>query len=325
MRLLITGGCGFIGSNFIHFILRQYKDIRVINLDKLTYCGNPENLSDVAGDTRYSLVKGDICDKKLVQELVGEADAVLNFAAETHVDRSIKYPDDFLMTNVFGVKVLLEAARKANIIRFIQIGTDEVYGSVPEGLSKEDDPLNTNSPYSATKAAGDLLALSYYATYGLPVIVARSSNNFGPFQYPEKVIPLFITNLLRGQKVPVYGDGGNIRDWLFVEDNCRGIDLLLHKGKPGQIYNIGGGNHLSNLELTGKILSVMEKSGDCIEYVNDRPGHDRRYALDSSKIKKLGWTPGVDFTAGIEKTLRWYKESEAWWQPLKDRAEIIKW
>ncbi len=325
MRLLVTGGCGFIGSNFIRFVLREYKDTRVINLDKLTYCGNPENLRDIAGDARYSFVKGDICDKKLIGDLVNEVDILVNFAAETHVDRSIKYPDDFLMTNVFGVKTLLEAARKANIARFVQVGTDEVYGSVPKGLSKEDDPLNTNSPYSATKAAGDLLALSYHTTYGLPVVVVRSSNNFGPFQYPEKIIPLFMTNLLRGQKVPLYGNGGNVRDWLFVEDNCRGIDLALRQGKPGQIYNIGGGNLLSNLELTEKILSMMGKGRESIEYVNDRPGHDRRYALDSSRIKMLGWTPEGDFTGNLERTLKWYKANEAWWKPLKDKAEIIEW
>lgn len=325
MRLLVTGGCGFIGSNFIHFMLDKYKDVRIINLDKLTYCGNPENLSDVAGDARYSFIKGDICDRSLVGDLMGEIDAVVNFAAETHVDRSIKYPDDFLMTNVFGVKTLLEAAKKAGLSRFIQIGTDEVYGSVQEGLSKEGDPLKPNSPYSATKASGDLLALSYHATYKLPVIVVRSSNNYGPFQYPEKVIPLFVTNLLEGKKVPLYGDGGNVRDWLFVEDNCSGIDAALHKGKPGEVYNIGGGNQLSNLDLTEKILSAMKKDKGSVEYVKDRPGHDRRYALDSSKLGKLGWLPKSDFTGGLEKTISWYKDNEAWWRPLKEKAEIIEW
>ncbi|RKY42859.1 MAG: dTDP-glucose 4,6-dehydratase [Candidatus Makaraimicrobium thalassicum] len=325
MRILVTGGCGFIGSNFIHFVLEQYKDIRVINLDKLTYCGNPENLSDIARDSRYSFVAGDICDKKLAGELAAQVDAIINFAAETHVDRSIKYPDDFVMTNVIGVKVLLEAARKAGISRFVQIGTDEIYGSVSEGLSKEDDPLKPNSPYSATKAAGDLLALSYHATYGLPVVVVRSSNNFGPYQYPEKVIPLFITNLLRGRKVPLYGDGGNVRDWLFVKDNCEGIDLALRRGHAGQAYNIGGGSYLSNLDLAGNILSMMGKTRDLIEFVNDRPGHDRRYALDSSRIRELGWTPAADFAGNLEKTVRWYEENEAWWQPLRDKAEIIKW
>ncbi|MGB3057162.1 MAG: dTDP-glucose 4,6-dehydratase, partial [Candidatus Omnitrophota bacterium] len=265
MRILVTGGCGFIGSNFIHFVLEKYRDIRVINLDKLTYCGNPDNLKDIAGDSRYSFVKGDICDKNLVEDLVGEVDAVVNFAAETHVDRSIKYPEDFLRTNVTGFKVLLDAARKFNTSRFVQIGTDEVYGSVPEGCSAEDSPLRPSSPYSATKAAGDLLALSYHATYKLPVVVARSSNNFGPYQYPEKVVPLFITNLLRGEEVPLYGDGGNIRDWLYVTDNCRGIDLVLHKGKPGEVYNIGMENCMSNLELTEKILSIMEKDKSSIK------------------------------------------------------------
>ncbi|MGD2278780.1 MAG: dTDP-glucose 4,6-dehydratase [Candidatus Omnitrophota bacterium] len=325
MRLLVTGGCGFIGSNFIHLVLDKYRDIRVINLDKLTYCGNTENLKDVAGDGRYSFVKGDICDKDLVGDLMGDADAVVNFAAETHVDRSIKYSEDFLKTNVTGVKTLLDAAKKADISRFVQVGTDEVYGSVPEGLSKEEDALRPSSPYSATKAAGDLLALSYYGTYGLPVVVVRSSNNFGPFQYPEKIIPLFITNLLRGQKVPLYGDGGNIRDWLYVADNCKGIDLVLHKGRPGEVYNIGGGNCVSNLELTEKVLSIMGKGKEDIRFVNDRPGHDRRYALDSAKIKKLGWSAEFDFTKNLEETVKWYKDNENWWGPLKERAEIIEW
>jgi len=325
MRILVTGGCGFIGSNFILFLLREYKDTRIINLDKLTYCGNPDNLKDIAEDNRYSFICGDICDAKLVGELAEEVDAVINFAAETHVDRSIKYPADFLMTNVFGVKTLLEACKKAKISRFIQIGTDEVYGSVLGGLSKETDVLRPSSPYSATKAAGDLLALSYHTTYKLPVIVVRSSNNFGPFQYPEKVIPLFITNLMRKKKIPLYGDGGNIRDWLFVEDNCDGIDLVLHDGTPGEVYNIGGGNLLSNLELCKRILSIMGMGADFINYVNDRPGHDRRYALDSAKIKKLGWKPVTDFDVGIKKTVDWYKKNEAWWQPLKDKAEIIEW
>ncbi|MEA3488868.1 MAG: dTDP-glucose 4,6-dehydratase [Candidatus Omnitrophota bacterium] len=325
MRLLITGGCGFIGSNFIHFMLERYKDARVINLDKLTYCGNPENLNDVSSDMRYSFVKGDICDRDLVEDLMTDVDTVINFAAETHVDRSIKYPDDFLMTNVFGVKTLLEAARKAGVARFIQIGTDEIYGSVDEGLSREGDPLKPNSPYSATKAAADMLALSYHATYGLPVVVIRSSNNFGPYQYPEKIIPLFITDLLEDRKVSLYGDGGNVRDWLFVKDNCAGIDLVLRRGKPGQIYNIGGGCCLSNLELTGKILSVMGKGKESIEYVNDRPGHDRRYALDSSRVKELGWAPEAGFDRNLEETVRWYGENGDWWRPLRDKAEIIEW
>lgn len=325
MRLLVTGGCGFIGSNFIRLVLKKYKDVRVTNLDKLTYCGNPENLSDIASDVRYSFVKGDICDRSLVEDLTKDADAVVNFAAETHVDRSIKYPDDFLNTNVYGVKTLLDAARKAGISKFIQIGTDEVYGSVSTGFSKENDTIKPSSPYSATKAAGDLLALSYHTTYGLPVIVVRSSNNFGPYQYPEKMIPLFITNLVDGKKVPLYGDGLNARDWLFVEDNCSAIDTVLRVGKSGEVYNIGGGNCISNIELTNKILSLMGKGSGSIEHVKDRPGHDRRYALDSSKIKVLGWAPGADFPANIAKTVKWYQDNGDWWRPLKEKAEIIKW
>jgi dTDP-glucose 4,6-dehydratase len=325
MRLLVTGGCGFIGSNFIRLVLEKYKDTKVTNLDKLTYCGNSANLTDVSGDIRYSFVKGDICDKNLVEGLMSGVDAVVNFAAETHVDRSIKYPDDFITTNVYGTKTLLEAARKNGVSKFVQIGTDEVYGSVPLGLSSEDDPLKPNSPYSATKAAADLLALSYYTTYGLPVIVTRSSNNFGPYQFPEKVVPLFITNLIDGLKVPLYGDGGNVRDWIFVRDNCEGIDAVMRGGKPGEIYNIGGGNHLSNVDLTSAILSAMGKGKEFIENVKDRPGHDRRYALDCSKISVLGWKPPCDFTGDIERTVKWYRENEPWWRVLKEKAEIIKW
>ena len=325
MRILVTGGCGFIGANFIHLVLEKYKDVRVLNLDKLTYCGNQENLQDVANDERYSFVEGDICDENLVNDLVSDADVVVNFAAETHVDRSIKYPNDFLMTNVFGVKTLLEAAKNKGISKFIQIGTDEVYGSVSEGLSKEEDPLKPNSPYSATKAAGDLLALSYYTTYDFPVIVVRSSNNFGPYQYPEKMVPLFVTNLVCGKKVPVYGDGANVRDWLFVKDNCRAIDAVLRSGRPGEVYNIGGGNHLSNMVMTKSILDVMGKDESSIEYVNDRPGHDRRYALDSSKVEKLGWSPEKDFASNLKETVEWYKQNEDWWKSLKEKAEIIEW
>ena len=325
MRILVTGGCGFIGANFIHLVLEKYKDVRVLNLDKLTYCGNQENLQDVANDERYSFVEGDICDENLVNDLVSDADVVVNFAAETHVDRSIKYPNDFLMTNVFGVKTLLEAAKNKGISKFIQIGTDEVYGSVSEGLSKEEDPLKPNSPYSATKAAGDLLALSYYTTYNFPVIVVRSSNNFGPYQYPEKMVPLFVTNLICDKKVPVYGDGANVRDWLFVKDNCRAIDAVLRAGRPGEVYNIGGGNHLTNMVMTKSILDIMGKDKSSIEHVNDRPGHDRRYALDSSKVEKLGWSPEKDFASNLEETVEWYKANEDWWKSLKEKAEIIEW
>lgn len=325
MRLLITGGAGFIGSNFIRFMLCRYSDIEIINLDKLTYCGNLENLKDIAKDKRYSFVKGDICDKEIAENLIGSVDAVINFAAQTHVDRSIQNPDDFLVTNVLGVKNLLDAARKSNINRFIQISTDEVYGSISKGLSKEEDSLKPNSPYSASKAAADLLALSYYATYGLPVIVTRSSNNFGQFQYPEKIIPLFVTNLLQGRKVPLYGDGENVREWLFVEDNLTAIDLVFNKGCPGEIYNVGGENRMTNFELTKKLLSIMTKDVDFIEYVNDRPGHDRRYALDSSKIGELGWKQDKNFDNRIEETVKWYEDNKSWWKLLKEKAHIFNW
>ena len=326
MRLLVTGGYGFIGSNFVRLMLKKYENIRITNLDKITYCGNPNNLNDVSLDKRYSFVEGDICDKKIVGELMKSVDLVVNFAAETHVDRSIKYPDDFIKTNILGVKTLLEEAKKAEIKKFIQIGTDEVYGSIKEGLSKERDPLEPNSPYSASKASGDLLALSYFATFKLPVIVVRSSNNFGPYQYPEKLIPLFITNLIEGEKVPLYGDGGNERDWLFVEDNCEAIDVVLHKGNPGEIYNIGGGTYLNNLDITNNILKSLGKDESSIVYVEDRPGHDRRYALDSAKIKdKLGWKGAGDFKTNLDKTIKWYEKNKDWWEPLKEKAEIIKW
>ena len=325
MRLLVTGGCGFIGSNFIRHILKKHEDIHVVNLDKLTYCGNSESLKDVEDDTRYELVKGDICDSGVVGSLVRDADVIINFAAESHVDRSIKYPDDFFMTNIYGVKTLLEAARREGCDKFIQIGTDEVYGSVSSGLSKEDDILRPNSPYSASKAAGDLLALSYYTTYGLPVMVTRSSNNFGPYQYPEKMVPLFITNLIQGKKVPLYGDGGNVRDWLFVEDNCSALDMILMEGTPGEVYNIGGSNQINNLELTRQLLLVMGKDESSIEHVNDRPGHDRRYALDSSKVEKVGWAPAEAFPANLERTIKWYNENANWWTPLKAKAKIIEW
>jgi dTDP-glucose 4,6-dehydratase len=325
MRILVTGGCGFIGANFVLYMLEKYPDVEIVNLDKVTYAGNPANLKSVENDKRYAFVKGDICDRAVVERLVPAADAVINFAAESHVDRSIKYPDEFVMTNVHGVNVLLEAARKHKIKKFIQIGTDEVYGSIAEGLSKETDRLDPRSPYSSTKAAGDLLALSYFTTYGLPVIVTRSSNNFGPYQYPEKMIPLFITNLIKGEKVPLYGDGGNMRDWLYVRDNCAGIDAVLRKGKSGEIYNIGGGNVITNLDITKRILSLMAKDESSIKHVSDRPGHDRRYALDSSKTKELGWTPSLDFNGLLKQTVDWYVKNEPWWKPLTEKAEIIKW
>lgn len=314
MRILVTGGAGFIGSNFIRYLLKKYPDIKIINLDKLTYAGNLKNLKGVERNKNYSFVKGDICDAKLADRLVSESQIVVNFAASTHVDRSIIKAEDFVKTNVYGTYVLLEAARKQKIKLFIHTGTDEVYGSVPVGYSREDSALMPNSPYSASKASADLLARSYYMTHKLPVIITRSSNNFGPYQYPEKVIPLFITNLMENKKVPLYGDGLNVRDWLYVLDNCSAIDLVLHEGKVGEIYNIGGGTLLTNKELTFKILKALDKKEDSIEYVKDRLGHDYRYALDCAKIKKLGWKPKFSFNDALEQTVEWYKKNISWWK-----------
>lgn len=316
-RLLITGGAGFIGSNFIRHMLAKYPGYHITNLDKLTYCGNRENLKDIDGSRNYKFVKGDIADEKLVNRLAKNCDAVVNFAAETHVDRSITDPVSFVRTNVTGTQVLLEAVKKHGIARYIQISTDEVYGSTLKGAFKEDDPLLPNSPYSATKAGADLLVRSYFVTYKMPVIITRSSNNYGPYQYPEKVIPLFVTNLLEGKKVPLYGDGMNVRDWLFVQDNCEAIDVVLHKGVPGEVYNIGGGNEIANLDLTHSILKALGKNADSIQYVTDRPGHDRRYALDISKISRLGWKPRHDFHSALILTVEWYRKNAAWWKKLK--------
>ncbi len=317
MRILVTGGCGFIGSNFIREMLKKYPAYKIVNIDKLTYCGNPDNLRDIEGNNRYAFIKGDICDKKAVEAAIKSCDAVINFAAESHVDRSIEDASAFIRTNIQGVYVLLEAAKKHNIKRFIQISTDETYGSIRKGSFKETSFLHPNSPYSAAKAGGDHLALAYYTTFKLPVIVTRSSNNFGPYQYPEKVIPLFITNLLANKKVPLYGDGMNVRDWLHVVDNCDAIDLILHKGKIGEIYNIGGSFEIPNIELTKIILKLIGKTDKMICYVPDRLGHDRRYSLDSAKIKKLGWQPSKNFNAAIKETINWYKANTTWWQKLK--------
>lgn len=323
-KFLITGGAGFIGSNFIHCILERYPYYQVINLDKLTYCGNPDNLKEAEKNPRYKFIKGDVCDRSLVEDIfeAEKPEVVVHFAAESHVDRSILEPEAFLKTNVFGTYVLLEAAQKYKVSRFLQIGTDEEYGTVKEGLFKETDIVNPSSPYSSSKAAASLLALSYFKTYGLPVLVTRSSNNFGRFQFPEKVIPLFITNILEGKKVPLYGEGRNVRDWIYVEDNCLGIDTVLHKGKIGEIYNIGSGNEKANLELTQIILQELGKDDDWIEYVKDRPGHDFRYALDTSKVQGLGWQPQHNFHEAIKKTIDWYKENPWWWQKLKSEEYL---
>lgn len=317
MKLLVTGGCGFIGSNFIRYMFGAHEGISITNLDKLTYAGNPENLRDVeAGD--YTFVKGDIRDEALIDGLISEGfDAVVNFAAESHVDRSITGPAEFIHTDVFGTFNLLEACRKRHVRRYLQISTDEVYGSIESGSFSEESNIAPNSPYSASKAGADLLVRAYFKTYGMPVLVTRSSNNFGPYQYPEKLIPLFVTNLMDDIQVPVYGDGLNVRDWLFVTDNCAGIDLVLAKGEPGEVYNIGGGQERTNIEITRGILSELGKPESLIKYVDDRPGHDRRYSLDYSKLAKLGYKPREDFGTMLAETVRWYVDNRAWWEPLK--------
>jgi len=320
VKILVTGGAGFIGSNFVRHVLGAHPDDAVVNLDKLTYAGNPDNLRDVERDPRYRFVKGDICDAALVRPLVASVDAVVHFAAETHVDRSNLGADDFLQTNVNGTHTLLEAAREARLGRFVLVGTDEVYGSITRGAAREQDALNPSNPYSASKAAADLLGRAYFITHKLPVLVTRSSNNFGPYQYPEKVIPLFITNALEDRPLPLYGDGRNVRDWLYVLDNCAAIDLVLRRGVDGEIYNIGGGNEVDNVALTRQILGLLRKPESLITPVADRPGHDRRYALDSAKLAGLGWAPAHSFAAALEATVGWYRAHEAWWKPIKSGA-----
>jgi dTDP-glucose 4,6-dehydratase len=317
VKILVTGGAGFIGSNFVRHVLGAHPDDSVVTLDKLTYAGNLANLREVEADPRHRFVKGDIADARLVRDLMAEADAVVHFAAETHVDRSNAGADEFLRTNVTGTFTLLEAARERKLGRFIAVGTDEVYGSIPRGASREVDPLNPSNPYSASKAAADLLARAYWTTHRLPVIVTRSSNNFGPYQYPEKVIPLFITNALEDKALPLYGDGKNVRDWIYVGDNCAAIDLVLRKGKDGEIYNIGGGNEIENVVLTRQILRLTGKPETLITPVADRPGHDRRYALDSAKVRALGWKPAHDFPSALAATVEWYRRREDWWRPIK--------
>ena len=319
MKLLITGGAGFIGSNFIHYILKKYKNYQVVNLDALNYAGNLENLRDIEKDPRYKFIKGDICDERLVHKIFQKEkpDFVVNFAAASHVDRSILEPKEFTRTNILGTHILLEAARKYGIKKFEHISTDETYGTIEKGKFKETDALLPNSPYAASKAGADLLARAYYKTFELPVLITRSSNNFGPYQFPEKAIPLFITNLLEDKKVPLYGDGRNIRDWIYVLDNCAGIDIVLHKGKIGEIYNVGGGNEKTNIEIAKIILKELNKNDSFIEYVKDRPGHDFRYSLDTRKIRKLGWKPKYKFEKAIKETIKWYKENTAWWKKIK--------
>ena len=319
MKLLVTGGLGFIGSNFIHYFLRRYPRAQILNLDKQTYAGNPANLRDLAEDHRYRWVKADICDPRVVDKCMRGVDAVVHFAAETHVDRSILDAGAFLQTNVVGTQVLLDAALRHEIRRFVHVSTDEVYGSVSRGYSTEKDQLLPNSPYAASKAASDLIVRSYVVTHKLPAIVTRASNNFGPYQYPEKAVPLLITNLLEDIPFPLYGDGLNVRDWLYVLDHARAIDLVLREGLPGEIYNIGGSFSCNNRELVRRVRTLMGKPESLIKRVPDRAGHDRRYALDCSKLRSLGWKPETDFRRALADTIGWYRTNESWWRPIKQK------
>ncbi len=326
-NILVTGGCGFIGSNFVRFVLNERPDYHIINLDCLSYSGNPENLVDIENDPRYRFVHGNILDRDLVQELIAGVDAVVHFAAESHVDRSILDSRPFIESNVLGTQTLLDAVRRAgDRKRFVHVSTDEVYGELPldrpDLKFTETTPLHTNSPYSASKAGSDLLVGAYHHTFGLDTCITRCSNNFGPYQFPEKVIPLFVTNIIEGKKVPLYGDGKNVRDWLHVVDHCEAVLTVLEKGKSGEVYNIGGNNERNNLELTHAILQIMGKDESWIQYVKDRPGHDRRYAIDASKIEReLGWKPTRSaWPAALEQTVRWYVDNPTWWQRVKSGA-----
>lgn len=316
MKLLVTGGMGFIGSNFIRHMLNNYPKLQIVNLDKLTYAGNQNNLLDLKGNKKHIFVKGDICNRKIVEKAMKGCDAVVNFAAETHVDRSITDPYSFINTDVFGTYTLADVAAKQKIRKFVHISTDEVYGSREKGSFTEEDKLEPSSPYSASKASGDMIMNSYIVTKNLPASIVRPSNNFGPYQYPEKIMPLFITNLLQGKKVPLYGDGKNVRDWLFVRDNCRAIEKVLFKGKVGEIYNIAGGNEIQNVKLTKMILDGLGLNGSYIQKVKDRPGHDRRYSITSGKIRKLGWKPEWKFRDALAYTIEWYGMNSWWWKPL---------
>lgn len=317
MKVLVTGGAGFIGSNFVRLLLGKYPDYEIVNLDKLTYAGNLDNLKDVEGYENYRFVQGDICEPDVVDKVMDKVDAVVNFAAESHVDRSIGGPVDFILTDVYGTSVLLEAARQHGIGRYIQISTDEVYGSLAEGSFRETDKLDPSSPYSASKAGGDMQVMAYHTTFGLPAIITRSSNNFGPYQYPEKLIPLFITNAMENEPLPLYGDGSNVRDWIYVVDNCEAIDLVLHHGEVGQVYNIGGGNERSNLFITEKILKMLDKPADLVKPVADRLGHDWRYSIDCSKVRELGWKPTHGFEDALKETVNWYVANRWWWEKIK--------
>lgn len=320
MRVLVTGGCGFIGANFVRRLLRPGEGNEVINVDALTYAGNPANLSGLTEVDGYRFVLGDIRDDELVSELMRDVDAVVHFAAETHVDRSIMSSDRFVDTNVRGTQVLLDAARTVQVPLFVQISTDETYGSCSGEPFGEDAPLVPRNPYSATKAAADLLVRSYWVTHGVPAVVVRPSNNFGPMQFPEKFLALAITNLLDGKEVPLYGDGENIREWIFVEDTCRAIEVVLGKGEPGNVYNVGLGSGVTNRDVLNRVLALTGHGPEMIRPVPDRPGHDRRYAIATDKIRHLGWEPELDLDAGLTRTVTWYRENQDWWRPLKERA-----
>lgn len=323
-KLMVTGGAGFIGSNFTRYMLSKYPGYHILVYDKLTYAGNLDNLKDVAERFagRYGFVRGDICDAAKVRETIRAygIDTVINFAAETHVDRSIMDPDAFIQTDVYGTYVLLEAARELGLERYHQISTDEVYGHVPEGASRETDPVAPRSPYAASKASGDLMVNAYYITYNLPVTITRGANNIGPYQYPEKVVPLFVTNALDDLPLPLYGDGRQVRDYQYVGDHCEAIDLVLHEGEIGAIYNIGTGSEMRNIDMTHLVLELLDKPESLIQPVRDRPGHDRRYALDVTRIRRLGWEPNYSCHEAIEATVRWYVENEWWWRPIKSGA-----
>ena len=325
VEVLVTGGAGFIGSNFVRYALEAHPDWHITTLDKLTYAGRLENLHDVLDQARHTFVRGDVADAEVARPLVTRSEIVVHFAAETHVDRSILAAGDFIRTDVVGTFVLLEAAREASSLRrFVQISTDEVYGSVASGKSRETDELKPRNPYSASKAGADRLAYSYWATFGVPVVVGRASNNYGPYQFPEKVIPLFVTNAIDDIPVPLYGDGLNVRDWLHVTDHCRALDLIIEKGSAGETYNIGGGNEIANADLTRVILGLLGKPESLIARVPDRPGHDRRYSLDTTKLSTLGWQPRVSFRDGLRETVGWYRTNEWWWRPIKENDPAFR-
>ena len=324
LTLLVTGGAGFIGSNFIHYMLDHYPRCKIINLDKLTYAGNLDNLKDVEKDPRYEFIHGDIRDRELVRNIFKRVQGVVHFAAETHVDRSILDAGEFVLTDVYGTFVLLDALKNSDIKFFIHVSTDEVYGSREEGYFKEDDPLCPSSPYAASKVGADRLAYSYWVTYGLPIIILRPSNNFGPYQYPEKFIPLFVTNALEGKNLPLYGKGANVRDWLYVEDNCRAIDLVMRMGKIGEAYNVGANNEVQNITIAERIVDLLEKPKSLIKFVPDRLGHDKRYAVDCRKIHALGWKPEKEFDKALASTVRWYQENTDWWQKIKEKSKDFK-